>query len=152
MSGEPMIGRQTKRRFVDFVIDGESLYEAVGDDFISPLGWLDRDKDELHARRLLLQEGPDVDDRVSVLVCPECGSVDCGAYTVRIVRDGHAVIWSDLAFSSYDVAWDESSRLRRALSRPIRKWHHAPMAIGWRSAHFAIDEYTHALHSRPRLD
>jgi len=30
---------RTPRRFLDFCVDGQSLYEAIGEDLISCLGW-----------------------------------------------------------------------------------------------------------------
>ena len=53
-------------RWLDFVIDGESLQDR-SDRGISPLGW-GRDE-ERAACRLLGTEPPDLDDRTAVLVC-----------------------------------------------------------------------------------
>jgi hypothetical protein len=58
-------------RFLDFVVDGESLggerYRAWG---ASVLGHGLADWEETSARRLLLEEPPEVDDRVALYVDP----------------------------------------------------------------------------------
>ena len=103
---------QTPRRFLDFVIDGESLYDRHGWDVISGLGWLDAAEDEHAAQRLLLQEPPDVDERVALYVCPEDADPYCGAVTATIERDGDEIVWRDLAYSDFDWlqgAWSHDS-------------------------------------------
>jgi hypothetical protein len=93
---------QTPRRFLDYIVDGESLYERNRLDLISCLGWLVPDEDELAAQRLLLIGAPDVEDRVSIYLCPECGDVYCGALTAIIERSGDEVVWRDIAHSRFD--------------------------------------------------
>jgi hypothetical protein len=72
---------QTPRRFLHFIVDGQSLYERHQADFISCLGWFVPAEDLHAAARLLRDEQPDVGDRVSSYVCPECGDLYCGAIT-----------------------------------------------------------------------
>jgi hypothetical protein len=41
--------------------------------------------------------------RTALYVCPECGDDSCGVISVRIKRDGDAIVWSDFAFENdYD--------------------------------------------------
>ena len=93
---------QTPRKFLDFIVDGESLYDRHGSDFISPLGWFVPEEDERAAARLLREAPAHIDDRVAIYVCPECGDLDCGAVTARIERDGDHIVWNDIAMSSPD--------------------------------------------------
>jgi len=123
---------QTPRRFLDYIVDGDSLYERHGADFIAPLGWLPADEDEKAARRLLREEPPDVDGRVALYICPEDGDLLCGAITARIERDGEDIIWSDLAMSSFDFV--------------EQKWHHDPK---WDELRFPASEYRKAIAERP---
>ncbi len=38
--------------------------------------------------------------RIPVLVCEDCGDVGCGAFTVRVVREGELIKWTDWAFEN----------------------------------------------------
>jgi hypothetical protein len=70
---------------------------------LSPLGWSSAPAD-VNARiteQLLAREpSPLESGRVPVLVCEECGDVGCGAFTVRILRDGETVRWTDWAYEN----------------------------------------------------
>lgn len=96
-------GSQTPRRFLDFVIDGQSLYEKLGD-VISPLGWLSAEETRKVVNRFLHKEAPDFpNDRTSIYVCPECGDLDCGAVSAVIERVGDDIIWRDFGYqNTYD--------------------------------------------------
>jgi hypothetical protein len=59
-------GSQTPRRFLDYVIDGESLYERHRFDLITSLGWPIAEEEERAAQRLLGTEPPDISDRVAI--------------------------------------------------------------------------------------
>ena len=91
-------------RFLDFVVDGESLHDRVEAGMGSCLGWFGAEHDELSAARLLRKAPPDAGDRVAIYVCPHCGRGDheCGAVTVRIVREGDEIVWCDLSFTDQD--------------------------------------------------
>jgi hypothetical protein len=86
-----------QRRFLDFIVDGRSLYEWHGADLIGCLGWAD---DALAAARLLRDAPPDLGNRTSIYICPVCGDLDCGALSVRITREGKEIVWSGFAMSS----------------------------------------------------
>ena len=69
----------TTQRFLEFHLDGQPLSELHNLDLISCLGWFAPEQDHLAAQRLLGEAPPDIDDRVSLHVCPECSDIFCGA-------------------------------------------------------------------------
>lgn len=102
---------KSEREFMDFVIDGQSLWELCkieGLDNISCI-WLPR-VDEAAVKRLLLLEPADFPEgRVSLYVCAECGDIGCGAVSVRIAMDGDSVTWCDFAYqNNYDDSMTHS--------------------------------------------
>jgi hypothetical protein len=128
---------QTPRRFLDFVVDDESLYDRHGFDLISCLGWFVSEEDKKAARRLLRDERPDIDDRVAIYVCPEDGDLYCGALTAVAERRGNEIVWRDLASSTYDFE--------------VGSWHHDSTAFAdWPQLRFNAAEYWHAIVERPR--
>ena len=129
---------QTSVRFLDYVIDGESLSEQHGLDWIGPLGYGPTDWDEEVARRLLLEEESDMDDRVAVYVCKECGDVDCGGITAVIERAGDEFVWRDLAVSRPE--WDDEGT-----------WRHDFTGLEkWSELRFPADAYCAAILNRPK--
>jgi hypothetical protein len=128
---------QTPRQFLDYIVDGESLYEQHGADFIGPLGWLLVDADEEAARRLLRKEKLDVEGRVAVYVCPECADLLCGAITAVIERVGDEIVWRSLAMSSYDHLEG-------------RRHHEATGFEAWGELRFPATGYYDAIVNRPR--
>jgi hypothetical protein len=131
-------GTQTPRRFLDFIVDGASLYERHGSDLIGCLGWFDAVEDDRAAARLLRDEPPEVDGRVAVYVCPECADLDCGAITVAIERQGPAIVWRAPALTTPD---DEAGG-----------WHHDEGELAdWPELRFDAREYWSAIASRPRM-
>jgi len=128
---------RTRRRFLDFHADGQSLYEAIDEDLISCLGWFTAEEDEHAAQRLLLAAQPDVDRRVAVYVCPECGDIYCGALTVMIERQGGEFVWRDWErWSTFDFLEDA--------------WHHEPEPKDLPELRFDADQYRAAITQRPR--
>ena len=97
--------KKTARSFLDFTIDGDSLYARLGEplDLISPL-WLDHpapDEKEKAIQRLLKQATGDLhSDRVSLYICPECGDLGCGAISAEIIFSENAVVWSDFGYEN----------------------------------------------------
>jgi hypothetical protein len=137
----PVSSGQTPVRFLDYVIDGESLYEQHGVDLISPLGWGRLECDEQSARRLLLEDEPDVEGRVAVYVCPECGDLLCGAITAVIERVGDEIIWRDLAVSSVDWSGEDG----------VGRWHHDASGFEtWSVLRFPATDYSAAILNRPK--
>ena len=96
---------QTPRRFFDLVVDGESLYDKVGD-FISPLGWQNDGENRKAVDRFLRRAESDFPgNRTSIFICPECGDLGCGAVSAVIEREGGDIIWRDFGYqNNYDDA------------------------------------------------
>lgn len=128
-------------KYLDFVVDGESLgndrYRAWG---VSVLGNGVSDWEETQARRLLLDEPPEADDRVSLYVDPLEGAMDGGAVTVLIAHQGNEIVWRDAAWSQDD----SNSELASGL------WHNCGAYQQWPDLRFKADEYRHLIEGRPR--
>ncbi|HEY6377042.1 MAG TPA: hypothetical protein VIX90_16095 [Edaphobacter sp.] len=108
-------GVRSGRSFLDFVIDGLSLYDEIGwrSDLISTL-WVSPpvpEEQQKAVRRLLgLEQGDLPGDRVSLYVCPECGDVGCGAITLKVEFAADEVIWSDFGYeNNYEESIDRVS-------------------------------------------
>lgn len=106
---------ESSRRFLDFEVDGKSLYDevrAAGFDHIGAI-WLKPRVDEAAdavVARLLADAPPDLPGgRVAVFVCPECGDLGCGAITVELVVGPTEVQWRDWAWQTdYDPEPDRA--------------------------------------------
>ena len=103
------------RSFLDFVVDGLSLYDEIGrrSDLVSTL-WISPpapEEQQKAVRRLLgLEQGDLPGDRVSLYVCPECGDVGCGAITLKIEFAVDEVRWSDFGYeNTYEESIDRAS-------------------------------------------
>jgi len=95
---------KSERHFLDFVIDGESLWEKLGKplDTVSVI-CLEFSREETidAVRRLLLAKSAVIpNDRRELFICSECGDIGCGAVTVSIVRDGQAIIWKSFGYEN----------------------------------------------------
>ena len=127
---------QTPRRFLDYIVDGESLYERHGFDLISCLGWFVPEEDAKAARRLLRDEPPDLQDRVAIYVCPEDADLLCGALTAIVERQGAEIVWRAIANSQFDSVVDS--------------WHHDDTSFSdWPDLRFDAKEYWRAITERP---
>jgi hypothetical protein len=127
---------QTPRRFLDFVVDGEALYERHGSDFIGCLGWLRPESDDAAARRLLRKEKPDIAGRVSLYICPEDADPHCGVISTFIEREGNDLVWRDMAMSRFDFQ--------------AGRWVDDPTGLeAWRLLRFPAAEYWRAITERP---
>ncbi|MFN6965016.1 MAG: hypothetical protein ACK4S4_14800 [Pyrinomonadaceae bacterium] len=105
---------QTPRLFLDFVIDGNSLYEQLYEkcgDFITPFGWLPSEETQKAINRLLLIDGADfADNRRSIYVCPECADLGCGAVSALIERVDNNIVWREFGIqNNYDKFVDLDS-------------------------------------------
>lgn len=133
------------RRFLDYVVDGESIFERIGQDMISPIGWSATDQEDVAAARLLGEHVPDVDDRVAIFVCSECGDVECGFVSARIERRGDEVIWKDFANSWHDHFPDGPEGDAGDV------WRHEPIDLNGQSElRFDAQEYRSAIVNGPR--
>ncbi|WP_432188579.1 oxidoreductase [Streptomyces sp. Tue6028] len=98
---------QVHRDFVDFIVDGRPLLFRLSDlDAVSPLA-----SDvppaifTAQVRSLLLEaEAPLDGDRYIIYGCPECASLECGAVTAVIERDGDDYVWRDFAWQTGEPA------------------------------------------------
>ena len=92
--------RRAQQSFLDFVVSGRSLYEELfrrGFGYVSCLGWLaDPHDQDARARLLLEQEGDLPSGRTALYICPECADLGCGAISVRILREGADMVWTEL--------------------------------------------------------
>jgi len=100
------------RTFLDFVVDGVSLYGLVRArrlDHISTL-WLKpaMPEGEFHkqVQKLRGQRAGDAPGgRVCVYVCPECGDIGCGALTVDLRVTESEVEWTNWRYENdYEAA------------------------------------------------
>jgi hypothetical protein len=99
------IGTDTaERHFLDFVINGKSLWEAVGrrHDTVSILcsEFLLKETIEDVNRLLLKEKANAPNDRRSLFICSQCGDLGCGAITLSVVREGDTVIWKNFAYEN----------------------------------------------------
>jgi hypothetical protein len=95
---------KSERHFLDFAVNGQSLWETVGKsrDTVSVLCREYPIDESIRAvNRLLLTEKADFpNDRRSLFICSECGDLGCGAITVSVVSEGSAIIWRDFGFEN----------------------------------------------------
>lgn len=95
---------QSERHFLDFVVNGQSLWEAVGKrhDMVSVLCLeYPADKTVKAINRLLLSEKADLpNDRRSFFVCSECGALGCGAITAVVQRQGETITWKNFGYEN----------------------------------------------------
>jgi hypothetical protein len=101
--------RRNGRKYLDFVVDGESLFERIGHQFdtVSCLTlWPVVEETHKSLNRLLLVEEADFPgDRRALYVCGECGGLDCGAVSIVIEEDKDTVTWREFG---YENSWDDN--------------------------------------------
>jgi hypothetical protein len=93
---------QSERNFLDFIVDGQSLSERTRYDLVSVLckEWVPEER-ERSVRRLLGEEAADFpDNRRSILVCPECGDIGCGAVSVIVAFSDETAVWRDFGYQN----------------------------------------------------
>jgi hypothetical protein len=93
---------QSARKYLDFVIDGQSLAERTRYDLVSVLckEWASEER-EKSVRRLLGEEPADFpDDRRSLLVCGECGDIGCGAISIILHLSAKTVLWQGFGYQN----------------------------------------------------
>ncbi len=95
---------KSEQHFLDFVVDGESLWEALGEshDMVSILcAEYSADETAKAIGRLLLNEKADLpNDRRSFFVCSECGDLGCGAITAVVERQGETITWKAFGYEN----------------------------------------------------
>jgi hypothetical protein len=107
---------KSERHFLDFVVDGQSLWEAVGKkrDQVSILcAEYSAEETAKAVSRLLLREKAYLPNgRCSLFVCSECGDLGCGTITALVGRQGETVTWEAFGYENTyeDKIWlDEYS-------------------------------------------
>jgi hypothetical protein len=93
-----------ERRFLDFVINGQSLWEVVGKprDLVSVFCFeYGQDRINDAAARLLLRENADLpNDRRSLFICSECTDLACGAVTALILKQDSVISWENFGYEN----------------------------------------------------
>lgn len=104
-------------RFLDWTIDGVALRTLVPVQEQTPL-FLDGDKAWREAAvrtlcRLLGHLPGDFDDgRVALLVCPLCGDLGCGGYSVEVVFGQDVVEWRAFGWQTDYEPFDDPEEYR----------------------------------------
>jgi hypothetical protein len=95
---------KSERHFFDFVVDGQSLWEALGKrrDMVSVLcvEYAKGATANVISRLLLSEKADFPNDRRSLFVCSECGGLDCGAITAVIERQGETFTWRAFGYEN----------------------------------------------------
>ena len=98
----PYVEAPTPSPFLDFEVDGVSLYDAIRDRGYEYIGWLGvygADYERQAIGRLLLQEPPDPwVHNPELYVCPLCYDLGCGAITVKVERSDGCFTWCELIY------------------------------------------------------
>ncbi|WP_018883105.1 hypothetical protein [Paenibacillus massiliensis] len=113
----------------DIIINDTSLHELIAHeyDFVSCLGWGNKEFQGQQIRRLLLQDHSDFsNNRNSIYICPACADLGCGAVTLEIEITNDIVKWSKFG-------------LQDNLNNSIKYLDHIE------EFHFNLDEYREAL-------
>lgn len=94
---------RTNVKFSDFLIDGKSLHQRLEKyDLVPSLGWGTRKSQKEMISFFLLQKPHSMLwYRTPILVCPECGDLECGFISAKLERRGNMVIWSDFFKDHY---------------------------------------------------
>ncbi|RSN53686.1 hypothetical protein DMH01_38990 [Amycolatopsis sp. WAC 04182] len=112
-------------RFLDWTIDGVALRTLVPAEQRTSL-FLDDDRWRESAvallRRLLGRLPGDFDDgRVALLVCPLCGDLGCGGYSVEVVFGDDVVEWRAFGWQTDYEPFDDPEEYRFTGARFERK-------------------------------
>ena len=95
---------KSERHFLDFVVDGKSLWEALGErhDMVSILcAEYSSGETAKAVGRLLLNGKADLPNaRRSFFVCSECGDLGCGAITAVVERQGDTITWKAFGYEN----------------------------------------------------
>ncbi|EME54537.1 hypothetical protein [Amycolatopsis decaplanina] len=124
---EPSVTRWNdgEARFLDWTIDGVALRSMVPTQHQTPL-FLDdelwRDSAVETLCRLLGRLPGDFDDgRVALLVCPLCGDLGCGGYSVEVVFGEDVVEWRAFGWQYDYEPFDDPEEYRFPGARFERK-------------------------------
>lgn len=131
-------GGRTEVRYLDFLIDGQSLGELlqVGD-MIGCLGWGIAEYEAEAAQVLLLRMPSSLaTGRAMLYICPECGDIGCGAITAHVQKTSDHFVWRSFGYENdYDPSTPElmqSQEFGPYLFNKAEYWHtlsHRPSAF-----------------------
>jgi hypothetical protein len=109
---------RSDRHFLDFIVNGRSLWEALGrrHDMVSILCVEFSAEETARAvKRLLLNERAALpNNRRSLFVCSECGDLGCGTITARIERGDGTIRWENFGYENTyeaEVRFDDYAAL-----------------------------------------
>jgi hypothetical protein len=103
--------RRSRRDYLDFVVDGESLGDQLAPvlgcaslpaDYVPvlvldwPMGFPAED----YGRLVGELPAPLPDGRVPLYICAECGDLGCGGITAVIERSADTVVWRDFGYQN----------------------------------------------------
>jgi len=93
---------QQRRRFYDYTINGTPLRSMIDPgDNVGLFGWLPRESEAEFARWLLMREPSKLrSGRVPIYICPECGDIGCGAYSVYVRQNDDCFTWDSFAYEN----------------------------------------------------
>lgn len=102
-----------QRDSVDFLLDGESLLARLVQghgghgDYMGCLVHGFPDAIAEAVSELILEDGVrPTSRRVGIYICPECGDIGCGRFSVRVERRGDEVVWSEFSYENgYEEPW-----------------------------------------------
>lgn len=112
--GSAVNGATTVRRdSADFLVDGESLLARLvtmngghGDFMGCFVHGFAEAKAQALSELLLEVEPSSQRRRVGIYICPECGDIGCGRFSVMVERRVDEVIWSEFAYENgYEDPW-----------------------------------------------
>ncbi|AXQ48886.1 hypothetical protein ACLPJF_05960 [Pseudomonas vlassakiae] len=96
-----------ERYFADFRIDERSLLEILvsadggHSDYMSGFVSGYPEQNLRFANSLIRSGLPETrSNRVIIYICPECGDIECGAYSVHIRSSGDEIIWEEFAYEN----------------------------------------------------
>jgi hypothetical protein len=105
-AGEKLSGGayKSERHFLDFVVNGNSLWERVGkrDDMVTVLcrEFASEETRKATRRLLLVEEADFPDDRRSLFICSECGDLGCGAISIAVEKKGDRIMWKNFGYEN----------------------------------------------------
>ena len=111
--GEQPIGASRREQIsIDFLVNGSSMLAELGrrsGGHSDLMGCLAKGPVQFKTEtvsRLRAAASPDTETgRVILYLCPECGDIGCGAYTVVVERDGATYVWRSFAYENgYEAA------------------------------------------------
>lgn len=112
--GSTVNGATTVQRdSADFLVDGESLLARLvkmhgghGDFMGCFVHGFAEAKAQALSELLLEVDTNSEQRRVGIYICPECGDIGCGRFSVLVERRADEVIWSEFAYENgYENPW-----------------------------------------------